>query len=157
MGKLVIECLSRDVNYKKLAKEVYKLLGQKDKLRAELTFLKEDEMVRLNSMARHVDKVTDVLSFPSLDNIRGKVVTAEEFPYETEGPYVYLGSVAICEKRAAQQAKEYGHSTEREIEYLLLHGLLHLFGYDHMTAEDKTQMRALEKAVIGKLYPKEKE
>ena len=62
MGRLAIECLSRDVNYRKLAKEVYKLLGQKDKLRAELTFLNEDEMMRLNSMARHVDKVTDVLS-----------------------------------------------------------------------------------------------
>lgn len=80
MGRLAIECLSRDVNYRKLAKEVYKLLGQKDKLRAELTFLNEDEMMRLNSMARHVDKVTDVLSFPSLDNIRGRVVTAAEFP-----------------------------------------------------------------------------
>ena len=157
MGRLAIECLSRDVNYRKLAKEVYKLLGQKDKLRAELTFLNEDEMMRLNSMARHVDKVTDVLSFPSLDKIRGRVVTAAEFPYETEGAYVYLGSVAICEKRAAEQAAEYGHSTAREIEYLLLHGLLHLFGYDHMTAEDKTQMRALEKAVIAKLYPEEKE
>lgn len=43
MGRLAIECLSRDVNYRKLAKEVYKLLGQKDKLRAELTFLNEDE------------------------------------------------------------------------------------------------------------------
>ncbi len=155
MGKLVIECLSRNVNYRRLAREVYKILGQREKLRAELVFLNEDEMMRLNSMARHVDKVTDVLSFPSLDGIRGRVVTAEEFPYETEGNYVYLGSIAVCGKRAAEQASEYGHSTERETAYLVLHGLLHLFGYDHITDEDKAEMRALEKAVIRKLYPEE--
>ncbi|PWM72639.1 MAG: rRNA maturation RNase YbeY [Bacillota bacterium] len=153
MGRLVIECLSKNVHYRRLAREVYKILGQKGKLRAELVFLGEDEMMRLNSMARHVDKVTDVLSFPSLDGIRGRAVTAEEFPYETEGNFVYMGSIAICEKRAEEQAAEYGHSAERETAYLVLHGLLHLFGYDHMTDKDKGEMRALEKAVIEKLYP----
>lgn len=153
MGRLVIECTNRAVHFRKLAREVYKILGQKARLRAELAFLDEEEILRLNAMSRHVDKVTDVLSFPSLDGIRGRVVTAEEFPYETEGSFVYLGCVAICEKRAEEQAAEYGHSAEREIAYLLLHGLLHLFGYDHMTDEDKGEMRALEKAVMEKLYP----
>ena len=157
MGRLVIECLSRPARYRKLAREVYKILGQRARLRAELVFLNEDEMIRLKSMARHVEKVTDVLSFPSLDNIRGRAVTAEEFPYETEGNYVYMGSVAVCEKRAEEQAAEYGHSVEREIAYLILHGLLHLFGYDHMNEADKGEMRALEKAVIEKLYPEERQ
>lgn len=156
MGRLVIECLSRPVRWRRLARAVYKLLGQRERLRAELVFLGEDEMARLNSMARHVDKVTDVLSFPSLDGIRGRIVTAAEFPYETERSFVYLGSIAICEKRAAEQAEEYGHSAEREIDYLLLHGLLHLFGYDHMNDRDKGEMRALEKAVMEKLYPEKK-
>ena len=55
----------------------------------------------------------------------------------------------LCEERIKEQAIEYGNTEEQEMTYLIIHGLLHLFGYDHMTEEDKKQMRDLEKQVLS--------
>lgn len=118
---------------------------------AELLFVDEKEILRLNSETRGIDRVTDVLSYPTLDGIRGVVLNCEDFPYDCEDGHLMIGSIVICEARAAEQAAEYGHSTEREIKYLLIHGLLHLLGYDHMTEEDKREMRTLEKRVLARL------
>lgn len=120
-------------------------------LSAELLFVGEEEIMRLNRDTRGLNRVTDVLSYPTLDGIRGAVLNAGDFPFDTEDGRLMIGSVVICEARAAEQAAEYGHSTEREIKYLLIHGLLHLLGYDHMTEEDKREMRALEKRVLARL------
>ena len=68
-----------------------------------------------------------------------------------ENGNVFLGSVVICEQRAREQAEEYGHSFERELWYLAVHGLLHCFGYDHMAQEDKREMREKEEYVMKKL------
>ena len=57
----------------------------------------------------------------------------------------------VCNKRVKQQAKEFGHSEEREINYLLCHGMLHLFGYDHINEEDKRKMREKEEAVMARM------
>lgn len=157
MGALKVECIGKKINTKKLCKLVYAALGQKDKLSAELAFVNADEILALNTSHRGIAQVTDVLSFPSLDGIKGKVLTRDEYPYETEHGRLHIGSIAICEQRAAEQAAEYGHTTEREIIYLVLHGLLHLFGYDHIDEKDKSEMRALEKQIIGELYTEEKE
>jgi probable rRNA maturation factor len=64
---------------------------------------------------------------------------------------VFLGSIAVCVKRAKEQAVEYGHSEEREITYLICHGLLHLFGYDHMVDRDKKEMRSLEETIMNNI------
>ena len=64
---------------------------------------------------------------------------------------IFLGSIVICEKRAREQAEEYGHSYMRELHYLAVHGLWHLLGYDHMTEEDKPEMRAKEEKILSKL------
>lgn len=64
---------------------------------------------------------------------------------------LFLGSIAICTKRAEEQAEEYGHGYERELNYLLTHGLFHLLGYDHMNDTDKAEMRAREERVMNKL------
>lgn len=151
MGKLVIECLDRRVRVRKLAKAVYNVLGQQDKLKAELIFVDEDRIQALNRDTRGVDSVTDVLSYPALDDICGKVLLREEHPLETERKYLFLGSICICENKVRQQAKEYGHSVEHERNYLIIHGLLHLFGYDHMTEEDKQLMRSKEKEILKTL------
>ncbi len=68
---------------------------------------------------RGIDAVTDVLSFPSMDGIKGKRLIAEEHRdcIDEEGRLV-LGSIAICKERAEEQAREYGHSVEREFNYL---------------------------------------
>ena len=139
------------LNYNKIAKAVYKELGQKDNLMAEVLLVSEEEIQELNKNTRGIDKVTDVLSFPTLEGVRGKVLYCNDHPFETEGNRLHIGSVVICAAQGARQAVEFGHSEEREYTYLLIHGLLHLFGYDHMEDEDKKQMRSIEKSIIKKL------
>ena len=118
----------------------------------EVVFVDGEEIRELNREQRGVDAVTDVLSFPSLDGIRGKALVGADFPYETdEEGNLFLGSVVICRERAAEQAEEYGHSYERELHYLLIHGILHCLGYDHMTESDKAEMREKEELLLGKM------
>lgn len=148
--KLKIDC-EKKLPLKKLAKTVMKHLNQKERCYIELVFVGEEEIRSLNAQNRGVDKVTDVLSFPTLDGIRGKILNKKDFPLDVEKGRLNLGSIAVCEEQCARQAEEIGHSTEREIIYLVLHGVLHLFGYDHLTDDDKTQMRSIEKAVLATL------
>ena len=118
----------------------------------EFVFVDGEEIRRLNRETRDTDKVTDVLSFPALDGIKGKKICGKDFPYEIdEEGNLMLGSVVVCCDRAREQAEEYGHSYERELHYLLVHGIMHCLGYDHMTDEEKTEMRAQEELVLRKL------
>ena len=148
MGKLVIETLDRKIKVRKIAKAVYKTLGQKSYLKAEVVFSDGENMQYLNRTTRDVDSITDVLSYPSLEGIRGEVLLPENCRTELEGKYIFLGSIVLCDEKIKEQAKELGHSDEEEREYLIIHGLMHLFGYDHMTDEDKKEMRDKEKAVL---------
>ncbi len=151
MGKLVIECFDRKIKLKKIAKAVYTVLGQKAKIKAELVFADGDNMHNLNRTTRGVDSVTDVLSYPSIDGIRGEVLLPENCITELEGKYIFIGSIVLCDEKVREQAKEYGHDESTEREYLIIHGLLHLFGYDHMTDQDKKEMRDKEKQVLALL------
>ena len=117
----------------------------------ELILVDEEEIQRLNHELRSIDKVTDVLSFPTLDGIKGKALFAKEYPLDVGEDGLLVGSIAICTKRAKEQAEEYGHSYERELHYLLVHGILHCMGYDHMTDEDKAEMREKEEEILGKM------
>ncbi len=156
MGKIIIECFEKKLKLKKIAKAVYKILGQKSKLKVELVFEDNDGMQGLNHSTRGIDSVTDVLSYPSLDGIKGKVLMPEDCRTELEGKYIFLGSIVLCEDKIRAQAKEYGNTEEQEREYLIIHGLLHLFGYDHMNEEDKKEMRDKEKQVLEVLHAKDK-
>ena len=118
----------------------------------EFVFVDGEEIRRLNREMRSVDKVTDVLSFPSLDGIKGQAIRGEDYPYEIdEEGRLMLGSVVVCCDRAREQAEEYGHSYERELHYLLVHGIMHCLGYDHMTDEEQAEMREQEEKILGKL------
>ena len=97
-----------------------------------LSFLQPSEIKKLNKSFRQINEVTDVLSFPADD----------EIDPETGTPF--LGDILICVDRAAEQASQSGHALQNEIELLLIHGLLHLHGYDHAVAEDQTEMWALQ-------------
>ena len=118
----------------------------------EVAFVDGEEIQRLNREMRNIDKVTDVLSFPTLDEIKGQAICGEDYPYEIdeEGNLV-IGSIAICCDRAKEQAEEYGHSYKRELHYLLVHGIMHCLGYDHMTEEEKAEMREKEEYILSKL------
>ena len=135
----------------KVANAAYKKLNQREKLFVELIFLSEEEIKEVNKNERQIDKVTDVLSFPYLDGVRGRVLTAEDFgEQDFKGGYL-LGSICICLKRAEEQALEYGHSLKREVCFLLLHGILHCFGYDHIEKEDEEEMIGLAEEIMNLL------
>lgn len=121
-------------------------------LSAEIIIVDKEAIKDLNSRFRSIDRATDVLSFPTLDNIRGRKLEKADYPYDVDGDgTLFLGSIAICKEVACEQAEEYGHPFERELYYLATHGLCHLFGYDHMTDTDKPQMREKEERVLAKL------
>ncbi len=118
----------------------------------EVVFVGEEEIRALNAQTRGVDKVTDVLSYPTLDNIKGKALFARDYPFEIdENGQLLIGSIAVCIKRAREQAEEYNHSFERELHYLIVHGIMHCLGYDHMDDTEKSEMRAQEERILGKI------
>lgn len=121
-------------------------------LAVELIAVDESEIRTLNAQTRGVDKVTDVLSYPALEDVKGKAIVGAEHPFETdEEGNILLGSIVVCIKRAKEQAEEYGHSFERELHYLIVHGVMHCLGYDHIVDEDKREMRIAEEKVLEKL------
>lgn len=113
-----------------------------------LSFVSEEEIRELNRAYREVDRVTDVLSFPLIADL-DELFDAEEAEGESEP--IALGDVVICLPKADAQAKEFGHSREREIVYLFVHSVLHLLGYDHMENEEKSEMRAREEEVMREI------
>lgn len=157
MGRLKLESLDRKVKVRKLTKAVYKCLGQRANFKAELVFKTGENMAYLNKTTRGVDGITDVLSYPSMEGIKGKILHPMECRTELEGRYIFLGSIVLCDDKIKEQAEEFGHSEQREREYLIVHGLLHLFGYDHMTDQDKEEMRNKEKQIMLMLYPEEEQ
>lgn len=111
-----------------------------------LSFVSLEEIHELNREYRGVDSPTDVLSFPMFDDLE----ELEAMQNQDMGE-VPLGDVVICMDKIRQQAEEFGHSEERETAYLFTHSVLHLLGYDHMTEEDKKEMRAREEEVMAQL------
>lgn len=135
-----------------LEKAIGEFVQSDTPLAVEFITVSAEEIQTLNAQTRGIDRVTDVLSYPSLDGIKGKAIVGQDHPYDIdeEGRLV-IGSIAICTDRAKEQAQEYGHSYERELHYLLVHGVMHCLGYDHITDEEKTEMRACEEQVLTKL------
>ena len=121
-------------------------------LAVELVFVDEMEIRRLNRETRDMDKVTDVLSYPTMDEIKGRALFSVEHPFEMdEEGNLLIGSIVVCCQRAKEQAEEYGHSYERELHYLIVHGIMHCLGYDHIEETDRAEMREKEEYILGKL------
>lgn len=134
---------------KRVLERALKHLNQPSELlEMSLSIVSPEQIQELNKSFREVDKVTDVLSFPTCDNpTRGAItVVCEDVNPETD--LVNIGDIVICMERAKEQAKEYGHSLKRELAFLSLHGLLHLLGYDHIDPDDEKQMVALQKEIL---------
>ncbi|MBI5794573.1 rRNA maturation RNase YbeY [Candidatus Uhrbacteria bacterium] len=113
-------------------KEITKALRIKKNIEISIAFVSEPEMKKLNQTWRGKNRVTDVLSF------------------ELEQGEVF-GEVLICLEQAARQAKVMGHSVRDEIMFLLVHGILHLFGYDHERPSDEKRMFSLQKKILLRL------
>lgn len=114
------------------------------KLYISVTLTNPENIRKLNKEYRNIDKETDVLSFPMFE--KNEIPSLKKLEYEEA-----LGDIVISIDRVKQQAVEYGHSFERELSYMLVHGFYHLMGEDHIKDEDKVIMRAKEENVLNKL------
>jgi probable rRNA maturation factor len=116
--------------------------GWTEQARLSIRICDDGEIRRLNKEHRQIDRPTDVLSFSLV------VPTEQEFPLPP-GEAWELGDIVVSYPRAVAQATEYGHSTERELAYLIAHGLLHVLGHDHDEADERREMRAREEAALA--------
>lgn len=110
-------------------------------------------ITEINAAQRGIAKPTDVLSFPSVLFPPGKTakqcISALRREYDDEAKACFLGDLIISMDHILSQAEEYGHSPGREAAYLLVHGICHLLGYDHLEESDKQKMRALEEKILS--------
>lgn len=102
-----------------------------------ITFVGEEEIQEMNKTYRGIDKVTDVISF-----------AFEDSETSLKNEIRVLGDIYVCIPRMQEQAKNYGHSEKRELSFLVVHGLLHLLGYDHMTPEEEKIMFAKQEMIL---------
>lgn len=106
-----------------------------------LSFVDDETIRELNREYRGIDRPTDVLSFPLVEE------DAELVPEEADG-HLMWGDIIISVPAARRQSEEYGHSLEREIGFLFVHGFLHLLGYDHDTEENEREMFDLQEDIL---------
>ena len=123
-----------------LMKKVFSHLSIKDNFLVDVSIINNEEIHQVNRDYRHIDRPTDVISFAFFDDKDEKVVA---------GVPTSLGQILISYEKAEEQAKEYGHSLNREMSFLFVHGMLHLLGYDHMTEEDEKVMFSLQDEILG--------
>ena len=113
----------------------------------------DDQIAQVNAKYRGINRSTDVLSFPAVAYPAGKTAgeceKALRREFDDETCSCFLGDIIIAVPHIYAQAEEYGHSVEREACYLLVHGLCHLMGYDHMEDADKKKMRELEERILS--------
>lgn len=112
---------------------------------------------KANKEYRNIDKETDVLSFPMFEKeeidkiIANQLLEKWKVDLQNDALQEVLGDIIISIPKVQEQAKEYGHSFEREFAYMLVHGFYHLRGYDHMVEEEKKLMREKEEMVLSQL------
>jgi len=131
--------------FEKIARAAEKKLKLEKDLSISVTFVRSRTIHSINRDYRGIDRPTDVISFAFQDS---DVLIEEEAKD--------LGDLFINIDYAKRQAKEYGHSEEREICFLFTHGLLHCLGYDHMTEEEEKEMFALQKEILDPIMPRNK-
>ncbi len=133
---------------KKVIEQCFKEENMEDsKLYISITLTTPEHIHEINKQYRNVDRATDVLSFPIFEKEEiDEKIRNHDFEHED-----VLGDIVISIEKVEEQAKEYGHSFEREFAYMLVHGFYHLMGYDHIQEEDKVIMRVKEEKVLKKL------
>ncbi|WP_010270267.1 rRNA maturation RNase YbeY [Paenibacillus senegalensis] len=136
-----------------MLEKLLQIAGKKEDIplgEVALSFVDDEEIRQLNKEYRGIDRPTDVLSFPMLEYGADEMVIdyselegiAADEDTLTSGLYSgdQLGDIVISVPRALAQAEEYGHSIEREIGFLFVHGFLHLLGFDHQNEEEEQLM-----------------
>ena len=152
----MFEIIYQDINKKKEYEQtIEKVLTQcfkeenlqNSKLYITITLTNPEGIRKINKEFRNIDKATDVLSFPMFekDELIQKIKN-QDFEHED-----ILGDIVISIEQVEIQAKEYNHSFERELSYMIVHGFYHLMGYDHIKEEDKKMMRPKEEKILSEL------
>ena len=145
--------------YEELAKEVIEACMEAEDFPYEaevnLTLVDDAAIQEINASYRQIDRATDVLSFPLLDyDAPGDFSKVEDLMGDNINPdtgEVMLGDIVISVDHVREQAKEYGHSEKREYAFLIVHSMLHLFGYDHMEPEEAQEMQEHQRKILDYL------
>lgn len=144
--------LEENNEYEEIVKKVVEQCFKEEKLEnsklyISITLTTPEHIHEINKQYRDVDRETDVLSFPMFEKSElEEKIKNQDFEHED-----VLGDIVISIEKVKEQAKEYGHSFEREFAYMIVHGFYHLMGYDHIKEEDKIIMRPKEENVLNKL------
>lgn len=141
-----VELYKKMENIVRCALELEKFSMQSE---INIMLVDDNEIREINKEQRNIDKETDVLSFPMTDIFKGHL-ESDEFDRNPETGNLMLGDIIISMPKVVSQAKEYGHSFERELMFLLVHGVFHLLGYDHQEKVDEDEMIAKQEEVLMK-------
>ena len=145
--------IEENKDFEKLIKKVMKKCFEEEKLEKlnfyiSVTLTTPEQIHKINNEYRKVDKPTDVLSFPMFEKKEiDEIVKNNQKQLLPE----VLGDIVINIKQVETQAIEYGHSFERELSYMLVHGFYHIMGYDHIEEKDKILMRPKEEKILQAL------
>lgn len=126
--------------WQKWLKKISQALNFKKTAEISIAVVDSPTIKRLNKIYRGKNQVTDVLSFSEKDS------SSQQFHFSTEN---YLGEVIICYPQAVKQAKINNQPVLKELELLFIHGVLHLFGYNHQKINEKKVMKELEKKILA--------
>ena len=164
-----------DLDYEKIINEVVNEAAAYEKcpyeIEVNVTLTDNEAIHQINKEFREVDAPTDVLSFPMINYEAPSDFESleDEFENNTEDYFnpkleddyddnfnpdtgeIMLGDIIISVDKVKEQAKSYGHSEKREYAFLILHSMLHLFGYDHMTEEESKVMEAKQREVLDNI------
>lgn len=144
------EKVDKNSQWEEKIKQIIQTCFQEEKLENKNVYVSiiltvPEEIRKRNKQYRGIDKATDVLSFPMFER--------EEIPNikMKQNEYDVLGDIVISIEQVKIQAEEYGHSFERELSYMVVHGFYHLMGYDHIEEQEKQEMRKKEEMILNKL------
>jgi probable rRNA maturation factor len=133
---------------RQVALNILHYLRCQEQCELSIALVDDQEMQRLNRAYRGIDRNTDVLSFAQQENVDPQVI--QPHAADTSFPLL-LGDVILSVETTQKQAEEHGHAFERELDFLLIHGILHLRGYDHQIDADAQVMERLEQELFSKL------
>ena len=146
-NKIKIKLKHRYLIKKVIKKTLYEQNFDKKSI-VSVTITDNENIKNINSEFRNIDRATDVLSFPVVEFINGSM---SDDSGDYFGDKLILGDIVLSAEKALEQSKEYGHSFEREMGFLVCHSVLHLLGYDHEEESDRKIMRVHEEKVLDML------
>lgn len=155
--EIIYKNINKKEKYESTIKDVVKECFKTEKLEdtnlyISITLTNPEEIEKLNKQYRNIDRATDVLSFPMFEKDELKEFIHKSMQVGEQNIQAdILGDVVISIPRVYEQAEEYGHSFERELSYMVVHGFYHLMGYDHIEEQDKSIMREKEETILSKL------